>query len=209
MNQEVTITSPSSTVLAVESPYSAAFVGAAKALGGRWHAPSRSWQFDARDEDDVRALCLEHYGTDGRADVARVDVRIAVHREQKSDRGPFSIGNHALARASGRDSGARLADGVKLAAGTLYSHSGERDGVVASGGSVRHWTTYVGAGCVFVARDVSEHDVQLAQESYEATSGQIVVEVIEASRVDVDALRAERERLIARLAEIDEQLGES
>jgi DNA repair protein RadC len=50
--------------LAVRSPYHPNFPARARLLGGEWDATRRVWIFDAREDDRVRALCCEIYGTD-------------------------------------------------------------------------------------------------------------------------------------------------
>jgi DNA repair protein RadC len=52
--------------IAVRSPYHPNFPARARTLGGIWDAAQRVWVFDAADNDRVRSLCREIYGTDGR-----------------------------------------------------------------------------------------------------------------------------------------------
>jgi len=49
--------------LAVNSPYHPNFPARARLLGGEWDATRRVWIFDAREDDRVRSLCCEIYGT--------------------------------------------------------------------------------------------------------------------------------------------------
>ena len=49
--------------LAVSSPYHPNFPARARLLGGEWDATRRVWIFDAREDDRVRSLCCEIYGT--------------------------------------------------------------------------------------------------------------------------------------------------
>jgi DNA repair protein RadC len=51
--------------IAVSSPYHPNFPARARSLGGIWNAARRVWVFDSADNDRVRALCREIYGTDG------------------------------------------------------------------------------------------------------------------------------------------------
>jgi DNA repair protein RadC len=50
--------------IAVSSPYHPGFPARARSLGGIWDRARRVWVFDAGDQDRVRALCREIYGTD-------------------------------------------------------------------------------------------------------------------------------------------------
>jgi len=52
--------------IAVSSPYHPNFPARARTLGGIWDTARRVWVFDAADNDRVRSLCREIYGTDGR-----------------------------------------------------------------------------------------------------------------------------------------------
>jgi DNA repair protein RadC len=51
--------------ISVSSPYHPSFPPRARSLGGIWDTARRVWLFDASDEDRVRSLCREIYGTDG------------------------------------------------------------------------------------------------------------------------------------------------
>jgi hypothetical protein len=50
--------------IAVSSPFHPNFPAKARGLGGVWDPTRRVWVFDAGDNDRVRSLCLEIYGTD-------------------------------------------------------------------------------------------------------------------------------------------------
>ena len=112
MRQHVT-TAVTGDTFAVNAPYNSEFISAAKRLGGRWDAPE--WVFDARDEARVRALLIECYGTDGEvADL--VTIKIEWSNSESAKRGPIAANGRTIARADGRDSGARLGDGVVILA---------------------------------------------------------------------------------------------
>jgi len=51
--------------IAVSSPYHPNFPARARLLGGDWDAARHVWVFDAGEDDRVRSLCREIYGTDG------------------------------------------------------------------------------------------------------------------------------------------------
>src|ERR1700757_1146778 len=50
--------------IAVTSPYHPDFPPRARSLGGVWDSARRVWLFDAGDDDRVRSLCSEIYGSD-------------------------------------------------------------------------------------------------------------------------------------------------
>ncbi len=51
--------------LAVSTPYHPDFPARARMLGGKWDAAQRVWVFDVGENDRVRTLCREIYGTEG------------------------------------------------------------------------------------------------------------------------------------------------
>ncbi|GAP37882.1 hypothetical protein [Piscinibacter sakaiensis] len=179
----------------VVSPYLPAFVAAAKRLGGRWQAPA--WVFDARDDARVREALLQHYGTDGaEASGPVVTLRVVWKPEHSAYSAPIRLAGREIAKAFGRDSGARICEGVVLLEGNF-----------GSGGSVKNWKTCVGSkGATVLVRDVPATWVQRLAD--EPADGVVSVEVEpEEPVIDREALAAERGRLVARLAEIDKLLG--
>lgn len=178
----------------VQSPYDSEFVAKAKTIGGKWDGTNKAWTFDARDEDRVRTLCREIYGTDGNpvemGDLVTVRVRLADHEGDKWDNAAKFAGQRIAHRPS-RDEPVRFAANVVLVEGTLPS----------SGGSMRYPQINAGDDVVVEIRDIPRATLKLEREdSYEIVG--------ETKNVDVDALLAEREHLLARLAEIDALLPE-
>lgn len=112
----VTITAANGKI-AVASPFNDQFPARARNLGGKW--TEGAWRFDQRVEADVRALCVELYGTDGAAPADVVDVRVTVTPTQAWGHTPFktnfltvTLAGRPVARAFDRDSGARTNEGV-------------------------------------------------------------------------------------------------
>lgn len=180
--------------LHVKSPYNSKFVGQAKALGGKWR--DEAWVFDIRDEARVRELCRELYGSDGlTADT--ITLRIEWREEGSSDKGPIEVSGRPIARAFGRDSGAKLADGIVQLAGGF-----------SSGGSVKNWVTRVRGGTIVLVRDFSRARAEELIAGNSDTSLRIYSIEPEQQPIDRDALEAERSRLQARLAEIEVLLAQ-
>lgn len=168
----------------VSSPYHPDWPSEARALGGRWGGGV--WVFDSRDEERVRALAREIYGTDGSPDPGgTVSVRIDVDNVQGERGGQparlYEFGR-LIATRFGRDEEPRLADGVILIEGGFedsagshnYIQLGPLDGAVVEVRDVPR-TVAVDRGLEIVSEDGPDHEV----------------------------LRVERERLVARIAEID------
>lgn len=191
----VSITARNGQVLVV-SPFNPAFTKRAKALGGRWQPESRSWVFDARDEDNIRQACMDIYGFDGRpvveADLVTLRVTFPGGMQRLTD--AIRIGGREVARARGRDSGATIGAGVVFLAGTP-----------TSGGSVKNWQTVIRAGSVVEIRDFPRSMVPEAEDH-----SLYAVEVLPNRKpIDRAALEAERDKIRTRLAEIDALLTEA
>lgn len=175
------------STLDVVSPYCPQFVRRAKEIGGKWNG--RAWSFDARDEQVVRQALHAIYGGDDTT--PRVSVRVTLGEDCYQPTGPVVLAGRSIASARGRDSGARVGDGVVVEAGGFISS-----------GSVKNWSTRARPGTVIVMHDVPRPAVDLIAEHEDVEE----VEVVSGDEPDYDALRAERERLVARLAEIDAEL---
>lgn len=184
---DITITTENGkTVLA--SPYHPDLPAQARKLGGRFNRASSTWVFDARDEARVRDLARAVYGTDGETAVELVTVRLDMNRLYGEP--DLWFAGRRIARRPARDSAVRLGDGVIVVEG----------GFASSGGSMKYPSLAAKDGTVLEVRDLPRTAVEA-----EDSDG---VEIVGEQGPDVDALLAERERLLARLAEIDAQLPE-
>lgn len=176
------------------SPYNASLPAKARALGGRWNRDAAAWQFDARDEQRVRDLAREIFGTDGSpadtGDLVTVRVHLAEHEVSYQQGARAVFAGREIAHRPGRDAAVRLAANVVLVEGKLPGR----------GGSMRYPEIDAGDDVIVEIRDLPRASLGVEPEdSYEI--------VPDERPVDVDALRAERERLTARLAEIDAALA--
>lgn len=135
--------------IAVDTPYNPEFIRRIKQAGGRWDASRRVWICDARDTDMVREIMRDVYGRDDMPQEV-VSVRVTVGEEQITAwRGPVVLFGRTIASAFGRDSGARVGDGVAFSAGGA-----------TSGGTMKHWYTVIRPGSVFVVHDVPRAAVE-------------------------------------------------
>lgn len=182
----------------IESPYNSEFISRARDLGGRWSGSA--WAFDIRDEEAVRQLCLDVHGTDGRKRDL-VDIQITFHTNGSAEREAIQIGGRPIARAQGRDSGARLCDGVVLKSG----------GGFGSGGSRANWQTTVYEKSVIEVRDFPRSMIELINSDrwlHTTLDRSCEFDVVIVDRApNRDSLLAERDALVARLAEIDALLA--
>jgi len=184
----------SGETLSVHSPYNTEFVAGARKLAGKWDGGSKAWAFDARNEAAIRALLIETYGTDGSVIADTVSLRVTYDSNCYISAGGFELAGRRIATAFGRDSGARLGEGVVLEYGTFRS-----------GGSVKNWRTETGVhGAIVLVHDIPRSAIEAIRNDSDITN----IEIVEPTpTIDREALTAERERLLARLAEIDKALG--
>lgn len=173
----------------IESPYNPNFVSRIKKMGGKWDG--KSWTVDARNIDAVRAVMQEIYGMDDMpADL--VSVRVTCNKELWASKGPITLFGRVVASASGRDSGARLGNGVAFIA--------EKPD---SGGSVKHWGTSIPAGSEIIIHDVPRTAVDSGIDVPDGVEYEILETPADSRR---EQLEREKTCLLARLAEIEAEL---
>lgn len=173
--------------ISVSSPYNAVFIEKARRYGGKWSAGA--WHFDVLIESKIRQLCLEIYGTDGFiTDLCTVEV--SVNENCRGRQEPIELNGRVIAKASHRDSGATIGEGVTVL-----------EGGFSSGGSSKNWATTVNpGGAKVLIRNFSRIAAQKGEWE------DFTVKIIEDREIDLDSLRSEKERLLARVAEIEELL---
>lgn len=173
--------------VALVSPYSPDVPAAAKQIGGRWDGASKHWHFDARDEERVRALAIEIFGTDGspEAEGDTVTVRWDISRAGRTRE--LRLAGRMVVQRPGRDDDPVLGRGVVLISG----------GFAGRGGSVQYPALEPLEGTVLEVRDLPRAAVPADDQD---------VTVVD-ERVDVEVLAAERARILARLTEIDATLA--
>jgi hypothetical protein len=172
------------------APYHPDLPAQARELGGEFDGNSKSWRFDPRDEQRVRELAKSIYGTDGTPTETvtvqiNVDDYLDILNRQRGPEQLFLFGRE-VARRPDRDQRVRLGQGVVVISGGFPVH----------GGSVKNPALAAEDDTILEVRDVPA--------SHPDITGSVTL--IDA-KVDTDALRAERERLLARIAEIDTLLG--
>jgi hypothetical protein len=179
----------------VFTPYNAEFVRRIKNAGGRWNGSSKCWTVPASAVDAVREIMRDVYGRDDVDAGDAVKVRLTFERRASGSYcEPLTIYGHTIAKAYGRDSGAKPGTGVFFVKGKP-----------SSGGSAKNWLSYADEGSV-----VEIASVQRSLIEAEQLPDGVTMEIVnaETSTIDRDALTAEREKLMARIAEIDNALAE-
>lgn len=177
--------------IAVRAPFNPDFVKAAKRLGGKWSGDTKAWLFDARDRGRVEDLLATCYGYSAAASGELATVRIVLDEDNAYSKEVYFAGRSICSRRY-RDAPVKTADNVVIIDGEFS----------ASAGSMRYPAVIQGSRTVTIeVRDVPVEALAAEKE-------------LRFERIDADtqaqreALIAERERLIVRLAEIDEALND-
>lgn len=119
-------------------------------LGGKWDSEEGCWVFSDIVEDKVEELDAE-YNTD----IIKVEIT-AVEKDYDGDEAniignaaPVRFCGYTIAKATGRDSGAKIGEEISMIKGKIRS-----------GGSMKNWKTVVEHGSVFrlkIARGLLEY----------------------------------------------------
>ena len=176
----------------IYTPYNADFVAKIKNIGGRkWNAAEKCWTIPESEIETARKYMTEVFGETDQADEGeRISVRIRFNKDTEEERKGITIFGKEIAKAWGRDSGARPGEDATVESGTI-----------TSGGSRNHWTTKIEEGTVIKLRNIPEAALQI-ESVYDIT-----VERIEDAPIDRTALEQEKEKLLARLEEIEKLLA--
>lgn len=186
----------------VETPYHPDFHPAARLLGGRWVAPA--WLFDARDEQRVRDLCIDIWGTDGQP-CELVTLRCKAHSSVWDAAGndcELYLAGRLVVKVRGKtDERGRLGVGVAVTSGGFCGSGSDRNPYATSK-----------TGTVFELRDVPrviadrvrEENPELVEIIASPVSPAPETIKVEPAR---QALIDERAALLARLAELDAVLS--
>lgn len=177
--------------LHVTSPYSSTFVAKARKLGGKWDNDAKAWVFDALAEGPLRETLIDCYGTDGSPE-QQIALKIKAKGELSEWRGAVTFGGIPVATAWGRDSGAKVCDGVILSSGKI-----------TSGGSVANWRTYVSDGAEFILTSIPKSIFERKERWAEYWDAE---EISKPDKKAKEELKEELTRLEARIAEIKKEL---
>ena len=184
----------------IYSPYNPDFVSQLKAMGGRWDASRQCWVVNAQATDAVRQVMREVYGRDDTAPDPSDLVTVVVEftKDAYAHQSAYTLFGCTIAKAWGRDSGARVGDNVAFLKGKP-----------TSGGSAKNWTTEIPEGSIVELYDVPRaiYTRDLPRLLDERPSLRISIKDT-APTLDRAALEAEKARLLARVAEIDALLDE-
>ena len=173
-------------------PYNDHVIAALKKLGGKWNGANRAWNVPARAEKEARAALIATFGTDGSAETAAdvVTVEATATRPIDAEQGAVTFCGVMVARATGRDSSAKVGPAASLVSGKI-----------GSGGSQKYWTTEVKAGAVF--------RVEMPRAALDLADGdEWSYKIITPTDDQREALTARRKALLAELEKVESELAD-
>lgn len=172
----------------VQSPYNKKFIEGARRIQGKWNAPC--WEFPEENKEECKELLLNVYGECGDLGEAEPTVTVELNLDEYNGNyvNDLLIGSMVIASRRTRDSYVRLSDNVMVISGEFSE----------SGGSAKHPKVTAEPGTILRVK-------HLPVRLYSLIEGKEGVKLVNTDR---DALIAEREKLLARLAEIENLLKE-
>lgn len=189
MTQSIQLTI-SEDKLKVVTPYNEGFVAKCRNLRGKFQGGA--WWFDDSIIDYVREAMIMFYGTTGEVPFENCTLFISDFSGSEFC-GPVTLFGRTVARAAGRDSGARLGDDIILIKGSC-----------GSGGSVKNWKTEV-INASFEMKNFPIPSLDLAEVKAAIEAGWCEVRYSKKKR-DPEVVKAEIEMLKAKIAELEVEL---
>lgn len=165
----------------VECPYNTDFIRRAKELGGKWDGEFKTWLFPLSAENEIKECLVDIYGFV--PDARMIKRTIETTEDITADRDAIIVCGVEIARAWGRDTGAKMQSEAIL-----------RKGKIDSGGSRQYWKTEIKKGSVI--------EVELPEGGL-LPDGFVFVDDTEIRRNELENRRA---KLLEELAQIDQEL---
>ena len=171
--------------LSINVPYNKEFLEEFKnCIGTRtWNNNTKSWICNVSDEKIIRNLILKYFGYDEKCNTTK-EIYIEALNYMSNELDSIYFCGIPIARAYGRDSGAKVCENVTLI-----------DGDIGSCGSRIHWDTYVQKGSTF--KVIVAETFNLSDANWK---------IINNSSITKDNLLKEKETLLKRLEEIEKEL---
>jgi hypothetical protein len=144
----------------VTTPYHADFVEKCRRLRGKW--TDGAWWFDDSVLEYVREVMMEFFNTTGELPYEEVSLLVKDYTSF-GDRGPVTLFGRTIAKAFGRDGGAKIGDGIVVIKGE-----------VDSGGSVKNWRTRV-VDATFEIQKFPKPAIELAEVKAAIAEGWVEV----------------------------------
>lgn len=176
----------------VSTPYHAEFVDRCRRLRGKW--TEGAWVFDDSVLEYVREAMMECFNTTGETPYEEVSLLVKDKNFFES-RGPVTLFGRTIAKAFGRDSGARLGDGIVLIKGEMES-----------GGSVKNWSTCV-RDATFEIQNFPKPAIELPEVKEAIKEGWVEVKERKKKRSNED-IETEIRQLEERISELKAELND-
>jgi len=177
----------------VQTPYNAEFVTKAKNLGGKWDSLSKSWIFSESVLDYVKEILIQIYGVTGETTYQTCTLVVKNYSAEVVT-GAVELFGRTIAKASGRDTGARLGDDIIWLSGNY-----------TSGGSTKYWKTIVENG------NFEIQNFPVARTEFEDVQKAIAEGWVEIKSTETKRTREEIESEIAilkeKLAKLEDELN--
>ena len=173
----------------VTSPYNAKFVAKARNVRGKWKEDA--WWFDDSIIDYVRDLMVTCFNTTGEVPYEEVSLLVKNYTDYAS-KSAVELFGRTIAKAWGRDGGAKLGEGIIFI-----------DGSYDSGGSVKNWSTDV-KDATFEIQNFPLPATELPEVQEAIKAGWCEIKHLKKKR-DPEEIMAEIDALKSRIAELEKE----
>lgn len=191
MSQSIQLTIVDDKVKVI-TPYNADFVQKCRNLRGTFKAGA--WWFDDSIIDYVREAMLQFFGTTGETPYQQCTLLISNYSDS-CYLAPCVLFGRTIAKAFGRDSGARLGDDVIFI-----------DGDYKSGGSVKNWRTEI-VDATFEIRNFPVPSLDLPEVKKAIEEGWCEVKYPKKKRA-AEEIQAEIDKLKCMIQQLEKELKE-
>ena len=177
----------------VTTYYNRRFASKARNLQGKWDSSKKAWIFDESVEEYVKQALLDVFGVTGETPYETCSLLIKDFTAWES-RGEVELFGRTVARAFGRDTGAKLGDDIIWISGSY-----------GSGGSAKNWTTEIKDG-IFEIQDFPLERTKFddVQKAIEDGWCEIKMNRKKRSRKEIES---EITALKSRLSELEKELN--
>ena len=183
-----------SSSINIYTPYNKVFVIKIKNIGSaRWNSSNKCWTVPKEYIDNVRNIMVDVFGY---SDIDRnetIDVKIKFLEDSFACKESIRVFGKDISSAYNRDSGARVGRDVVLISGKIKS-----------GGSAKCWRSEVSAGSVFYLSKVNKN---IFEKEKDDLPYKIEILEIREDMEEISELIAEKEKLLARITQINRVLG--
>lgn len=179
--------------IVVVVPFNEDFIKSAKNLQGKWNPTKKSWVFPGTVENYVKELLLKIYGVTGETTYPTCTLIIKNYSAEVMNNAVVLFGR-TIAKASGRDTGARLGDDIIWLSGTY-----------TSGGSRQYWKTIV-ENATFEIQNFPVARTEFEDVQQAIKEGWVEIKVTESKRTR-EEIESEIAILKEKLAKLEDELN--